>query len=137
MIQRTLLSRAGSAVVVAATTGCTALGLGEQEPNLSRPRQAAGNETDVRCRLSESCVVDRPPLEGLLSRASENEPIEWERVGTTEGPARDLVDALQRHCQENWGEYRDLYRYQDRLFFISVTPGGTCTAGLDGGDHEH
>jgi hypothetical protein len=91
----------------------------------------------VRCRLSTSFVEDYPPLADVLARASENEPIEWERVGVTEETARELVDALQHHCQENGGEYRGLYRYRERWFFISLTPRGNGTAGLDHPDDGH
>ena len=129
----------GSAAFVAATAGCTAIGVGERKPVVLRATPASGDETDVRCRLDGSFVTDHPPLEDVLVRASENEPIEWEEVGITEATARDLVDALQRHCRENGGEYRGLYQYGDRWFFISVASRSDGTVGLEHTDdgHEH
>ena len=139
MNRRRFLSNSVTAAVLVATAGCTALGLGEEKPVVLRATPATGDETDIRCNLSESFVAERPNLEDVLARASENEPIEWEQVGITETNARDLVDALQRHCRENGGEYRGLYRYRGGWFFVSVSPRGNSTVGLDdaGGTHDH
>lgn len=134
MKRRTFLG----AVAATGLAGCSALGGGEQQPIVLRATPADGDETDVRCHLTESFVARYPPLEDVLSRARGNEPIEWERTGVSRSTAREIVDALQHRCQETGGEYRGLYRYRDGWFFISVTPRGTSTAGLDqADDHEH
>lgn len=138
MRRRSFLGRA-TAVAVTATAGCAALGLGEQEPILLRATPARGDETDVRCHLAESFVAGNPELESVLERARGNELLEWAEVGISEATARELVDALQHHCEDRGGAYRGLYRYRGDWFFISVSPRGNSTVGLEHTDdgHEH
>lgn len=141
VLRRELLATAVAAGAATGQAGCLGAGLGggEEKPVVLRATPAAGDETDVRCRLTEDFVADHPPLAEVLSRASGNEPIEWERVGITEETAEALVHDLQHHCEATGGAYRGLYRYRDGWFFLSVSPRENATVGIDDpeGTHDH
>ena len=133
MNRRSFLHGAGvgaaSIAGASATAGC--LDRLRRQPVLVRVAPATGDETDVRCSLTESFVAEHPPLERALSRASGNDRLEWASVDVGEETAQDLVDDLHRHCEETGGEYRGLYHYRDRYYFISVSPRGNRTPALD------
>lgn len=127
--RRAFLATVG--VFVPPTTGCVARFRGEQSPVVLRAMRARGNETDVRCSLSASFLADHPPLSQAIAGASGRELYEWERVGVSEQTAQDVAEALHQHCEENSGRARGLYHYDGQYYFVSITPRGTGTAGMD------
>ena len=109
--------------------GC--LGGTQRQPVVVRAMPAAGNETDVECPLSDSFVADHPELESVLAAARGHDRYQWARVGVSEETAGAIVEGLHHHCEAAGSQDGGLYRYDGQYYFVSVTPRGTSTAGLE------
>lgn len=135
MNRRTLLATVGTAT--AGLSGCLGLGADDRPPILLRAMRAEGNETDVVCPLDRSVLDEWPRIDDVLDAADDRPVYEWAETGVSEERAHDIVDALDAHCEDAGTQDGGLYRIGDDYYFVSVTPRGTSTAGLDEGDHEH
>jgi len=106
--------------VAAALAGC--LDAVTAQPVLVRAMSAAGNETSYRCRLDASFVEAHPPLSTVLRRAARKDRGQWATEDVTVEHARSLATAIDDHCTSVGGQDGGLYRYEDRYYFISITP---------------
>lgn len=135
MNRRSLLGAAAAL----GTAGCLGIvggegdgGGEEQKPLLVRAMRARGNETDVECDLSREFVAQFPALQESLRKAEDRPVHEWATTGVSEDRAHEVADAIAARCNPTGG----IYHYRDEEFFVSVTPRGTSTVGLDHG-HDH
>ncbi|MFB6136172.1 MAG: hypothetical protein ABEJ04_05395 [Halobacteriaceae archaeon] len=128
MRRRALL--AAAAATAAGSAGC--LGFLSEKPMLLRARRADGDETDVRCVLSDDVVDAHPALDDVLRMADAQRSDGWVTRDVTRDRAEKVVAALERTCEETGG----LYRYGGNWYFVSVQYKDATEHG-DGPEHSH
>lgn len=132
--------RAGVAVAVVAaailgTAAATGVLGGDGKPVGVKAARAVGNESDVRCHLTEDVVSDHPVLAEVLSTARERPVLDWTMQNVSADRADDIVSHLEYTCETTGG----IYVYQNETFFVSFPIHDPTLAEElhDGDGHDH